>query len=203
MKFGYARVSTRSQAVRGTSLDEQREALIAAGVDEKDIFCDAGVSGARATRPQLEEMMKRLRKGDEVLVPSLSRLGRNLGDLMTLVNRLRSGGVEVGFLREGFDTRTTTGRAMMGIFGALAEMEREQIAERTTLGRERARALGRVGGRPRKYSDATLEKVARMERNDGLTVKQRAAALGIPVASYYVLRKRLSASTEGAWCSSS
>lgn len=198
MKFGYSRVSTRGQVVSGTSLDEQQEALTRAGVEEKNIFTDAGVSGAKKERPGLDAMLSRLREGDEVVVPSLSRLGRSLADLMTLVDRLRNMGVEVSFLSEGFDTRTVTGRAMLGVFGALAEMEREQIAERTALGRERARALGRVGGRPRKYNNSTLEKVARMERHDGLTVKQRAAALGIPAASYYVLRKRLSASAEGA-----
>ena len=165
--------------------------MIDAGVQETHIFTDEGVSGAKANRPALEKLLDRLRDGDEVIVPSLSRLGRNLTDLMNLVSRLRSHGVEVAFLSEGFDTRTATGRAMLGIFGALAEMEREQIAERTALGRERARALGRLGGRPKKYDARTLEKVRRMEGTDDLTVRERASALGIPVASYYVLRKRL------------
>ena len=82
---------------------------------------------------------------------------------------------------------------MLGVFGALAEMEREQIAERTALGRERARALGRVGGRPRKYDDKTLDRVRRIEAKPDLTVKQRALLLGIPLASYYVLRRQVKA----------
>ncbi|RCS86653.1 recombinase family protein [Brachybacterium alimentarium] len=191
MKFGYTRVSTTMQAREGTSLESQKARLIDAGVQEAHIFTDEGVSGAKASRPALEKLLDRLRDGDEVIVPSLSRLGRNLTDLMNLVSRLRSYGVEVAFLSEGFDTRTATGRAMLGIFGALAEMEREQIAERTALGRERARALGRLGGRPKKYDARTLEKVRRMEGTDDLTVRERASALGIPVASYYVLRKHL------------
>lgn len=191
MKFGYTRVSTAMQAREGTSLESQKARLIDAGVQETHIFTDEGVSGAKANRPALEKLLDRLRDGDEVIVPSLSRLGRNLTDLMNLVSRLRSYGVEVAFLSEGFDTRTATGRAMLGIFGALAEMEREQIAERTALGRERARALGRLGGRRKKYDARTLEKVRRMEGTDDLTVRERASALGIPVASYYVLRKRL------------
>ena len=191
MKFGYTRVSTAMQAREGTSLESQKARLIDAGVQETHIFTDEGVSGAKANRPALEKLLDRLRDGDEVIVPSLSRLGRNLTDLMNLVSRLRSYGVEVAFLSEGFDTRTATGRAMLGIFGALAEMEREQIAERTALGRERARALGRLGGRRKKYDARTLEKVRRMEGTDDLTVRERASALGIPVASYYVLRKHL------------
>lgn len=191
MKFGYTRVSTTMQAREGTSLESQKARLIDAGVQEAHIFTDEGVSGAKASRPALEKLLDRLRDGDEVIVPSLSRLGRNLTDLMNLVSRLRSYGVEVAFLSEGFDTRTATGRAMLGIFGALAEMEREQIAERTALGRERARALGRLGGRPKKYDARALEKVRRMEGTDDLTVRERASALGIPVASYYVLRKHL------------
>lgn len=191
MKFGYTRVSTAMQAREGTSLESQKARLIDAGVQEAHIFTDEGVSGAKSSRPALDKMLSQLREEDEVVVPSLSRLGRNHTDLMILVSRLRSLGVEVSFLSEGFDTRTAAGRMMLGVFGALAEMERELIAERTALGRERARALGRLGGRPKKYDARTLARVRRMERTDDLTVKERASALGIPVASYYVLRKRL------------
>lgn len=190
MKFGYTRVSTRGQARTGYSLQAQRDVLIQSGVSEANIFEDAGVSGAKRSRPALNEMLSKLRPDDEVIVPALSRLGRNLTDLMQLVETLSKQQVTVRFLSESIDTSSATGRMMIGIFGAVAEMEREQISERTALGRERAKALGRTGGRPKKYDADTLKHVARMEENSGLTVKQRAAALGIPLASYYVLRKQ-------------
>lgn len=190
MKFGYTRVSTRGQARTGYSLQAQRDVLIQSGVNEANIFEDAGVSGAKRSRPALDEMLSKLRPDDEVIVPTLSRLGRNLTDLMRLVETLSKQQVTVRFLSESIDTSSATGRMMIGIFGAVAEMEREQIAERTALGRERSKALGRTGGRPKKYGAETLKGVARMEENSGLTVKQRAAALGIPLASYYVLRKQ-------------
>jgi DNA invertase Pin-like site-specific DNA recombinase len=190
VKFGYTRVSTRGQARTGYSLQAQRDVLMQSGVNEANIFEDAGVSGAKRSRPALDEMLSKLRPDDEVIVPTLSRLGRNLTDLMRLVETLSKQQVTVRFLSESIDTSSATGRMMIGIFGAVAEMEREQIAERTALGRERSKALGRTGGRPKKYGAETLKGVARMEENSGLTVKQRAAALGIPLASYYVLRKQ-------------
>lgn len=191
MKFGYVRVSTRGQARTGTSLDTQRNALRTAGVEDANIFADAGVSGAKSSRPALDEMLSRLREGDEVIVPSLSRLGRSLTDLMALVSRLREGGVTVRFLSEGFDTESVSGRLMIGIFGAVAEMEREQTLERTALGRQRARQMGRLVGRPKVYGAATLEQVRKMEENRSLTTAQRAAALQMPRSTYYRLLKQL------------
>ena len=78
MRFGYTRVSTAMQAREGTSLESQKARLIDAGVQEAHIFTDEGVSGAKASRPALEKLLDRLRDGDEVIVPSLSRLGRKL-----------------------------------------------------------------------------------------------------------------------------
>lgn len=191
MKFGYARVSTANQAKYGYSLEDQESKLLKAGVEESNIFIDEGVSGAKSSRPQLDRMLDKVRHGDVIVSPSLSRLSRNLNDLIHLVNSQRSQGVEFLILAEGIDTTKAAGRLQMGIFGSLAEYERELIKERTAIGLERARAAGKLGGRKPKYGSATLKKVERVSSMPALTVKERAAACGVSVATYYRLLKQL------------
>lgn len=183
--YGYARVSTAAQAREGTSLDSQKEALEAAGAER--IFTDAGVSGAKACRPALDEMLDHLRKGDVIVVSKLDRLGRSLSHLIALVEDFKKKGVVFKSLSEGIDSSTPAGRLMLGVFGSLAEFERDRIQERTSIGREAARAAGRRGGRPRKFDKAMAAKAWRLQASDGLTAKERAAALGVSVATYYRL----------------
>ena len=183
--YGYCRVSTAAQAREGTSLDSQKEALEKAGAER--IFTDAGVSGAKVSRPALDEMLDHLREGDTVIVAKLDRMGRSLSHLIALVETFQKKGVVFRSLSEGIDSGTPAGRLMLGVFGALAEFERDRIAERTSIGREAARAAGRRGGRPRKYDRALAEKARRLQSSEGLTAKERAAALGVSVATFYRL----------------
>lgn len=183
--YGYCRVSTAAQAREGTSLDSQREVLEAAGAER--IFTDAGVSGAKASRPELDAMLDHLREDDTVVVAKLDRMGRSLSHLISLIERFREMGVVFKSLSEGIDSSTPAGRLMLGVFGALAEFERDRIAERTSIGREAARAAGRRGGRPRKFDKAMADKARRLQASEGLTAKERAAALGVSVATFYRL----------------
>lgn len=185
MIYGYARVSTAAQAREGTSLDSQKEVLTAAGAER--IFTDAGVSGAKASRPALDEMLDHLGKGDTVIVAKLDRMGRSLSHLIALVEDFQKGGVVFKSLSEGIDSSTPAGRLMLGVFGALAEFERDRIQERTSIGREAARAAGRRGGRPRKFDKAMADKARRLQASEGLTAKEKAAALGVSVATFYRL----------------
>jgi DNA invertase Pin-like site-specific DNA recombinase len=138
--IGYARVSTVDQNV-----DLQHEALKAAGC--RRIFTDHGVSGTRASRPELDRMLDHLREGDEVVVWKLDRLGRNTRNLLALIDELEGRGVHFRSLTEGITTAGAMGRAMLTVMSAFAQLERDQLSERTRAGMTAAAAHGRRAGR--------------------------------------------------------
>jgi DNA invertase Pin-like site-specific DNA recombinase len=182
-RVGYARISTASQ-----NLDGQTDALNAAGCEK--IFSDTA-SGRLAERPELTLCLGYLRAGDVLVVWRLDRLGRSLRHLVETVNALAERGVAFASLHEGIDTTTSTGRLIFHIFAALAEFERELIAERAAVGRQAARARGRLGGRPAKLSRVQLELAwARYDAGD-VTVVEIAKALGVGRGTIYrALEKR-------------
>lgn len=137
---GYARVSRDDQV-----LDRQIDALTQAGCTK--VFTDHGVSGARASRPGLDECLAYLRPGDTLVVQALDRLGRTTRHLLDLAEVLLDRDIGLRILTLGIDTRTPAGRVVLTVMAALAEMERSLLIERTTDGIAAARARGRVGGR--------------------------------------------------------
>ena len=155
MLIGYARVS---KADGSQSLDLQHDALRAAGVERDNIYDDLA-SGGRDDRPGLTACLKSLRDGDVLVVWKLDRLGRDLRHLINTVHDLTGRGVGLKVLSghgAAIDTTTAAGKLVFGIFAALAEFERELIAERTVAGLASARARGRKGGRPFKMTAAKL-----------------------------------------------
>lgn len=155
MLIGYKRVS-KSDGSQTTDL--QHDALLAAGVDEKHIYEDLA-SGKRDARPGLEAALKALRPGDTLVVWKLDRLGRDLKHLITVVDSLAERKVGFRVLAghgASIDTTTPSGKLVFGIFAALAEFERDLIAERTRAGLAAARARGRSGGAPFKMTPAKL-----------------------------------------------
>jgi DNA invertase Pin-like site-specific DNA recombinase len=143
--IGYMRVS---KADGTQTLDLQRDALTAAGVDLAHIYEDKA-SGRKDDRPGLEACLKALRKDDVLVVWKLDRLGRSLKHLVGTVHELNERGVGFRVLTGApIDTTTAAGKLVFAIFGGLAEFERELIKERTMAGLASARARGRVGGRP-------------------------------------------------------
>ncbi|MGH1339888.1 MAG: recombinase family protein [Aureispira sp.] len=150
MKIGYARVSTKEQ-----SLNLQKDALEKVGCET--IFSEH-ISGAKSDRPQLQEMIKHLRKGDVVVVWKLDRLGRSLRDLVNLISKFQDAGVEFQSLQDNIDTTTPAGKLAFHMFAALAEFERDIISSRTKAGLEAARARGRKGGRPKGLSKKAQDK---------------------------------------------
>ena len=130
----------------------QRDALLAAGVDEELLYEDKA-SGKQEDRPELAACLKAVRAGDILVVWKIDRLGRDLRHLVNIVHELTERGVGLKVLTgqgAAIDTTTATGKLVFGIFAALAEYERELIRERTIAGLASARARGRVGGRPPK-----------------------------------------------------
>lgn len=155
MQVGYMRVS-KSDGSQTTDL--QRDALIAAGVEEKYIYQDYA-SGKLEDRPGLTSCLKALRTGDTLTIWKLDRLGRDLHHLINTVRDLTVRNIGLKVLTghgAAIDTTTASGKLVFGIFAALAEFEREMIRERTFAGMASARARGRKGGRPYKMTAAKL-----------------------------------------------
>jgi DNA invertase Pin-like site-specific DNA recombinase len=107
------------------------------------------VSGARTERPELAKLLRRLDKGDVLMVTRLDRLARSTRDLLNILDAIGKVGAGFKSLADVWaDTTTAHGRLMLTILGGLAEFERELISARTGEGRKRAKARGVRFGRP-------------------------------------------------------
>ena len=140
-KIGYARVSTVEQ-----NLDRQLDMLRSYGVDK--IYTEK-MTGTKRDRPELNQLLERMETGDTVVIESLSRLGRSTKDLIELVELFEKRGVQLVSMKESIDTSTSTGKLLFTIMSALAQFERDVLADRTREGLKAARARGHFGGRPR------------------------------------------------------
>ena len=141
MKVGYVRVSTVDQ-----NTGRQEVLMKELGVDK--IYVDKQ-SGKNKERPQLQEMLNFVREGDTLVVESISRLARNVKDLLEIVDQLKQKGVVFISKKETIDTSTPAGEFMLTVFGALAQLERSYILERQAEGIALAKAQGKYNGRPR------------------------------------------------------
>lgn len=179
MMIGYARVSTTDQ-----SPDHQIDALVRSGVARQDIYLDVA-SGAKASRPHFDVMMRVLRAGDTLTVTRLDRLGRSVLHLVMLGAQLRERGIGLHVLEQGIDTTTAEGRAMFGMLSVLAEYQRELIVANTQDGLAAARARGRVGGRPAILSADQAALAQRLYDAGDHTVQQIADMLGVRRSTLY------------------
>nr|WP_104136783.1 recombinase family protein [Arthrobacter sp. ZGTC131] len=182
---GYMRVSTADQ-----NTDGQRDALIAAGVkdDSRHLFQDHGVTGSKANRPGFDKCLASLREGDTLVVAKLDRLGRSLGNLVQLFQELGDQGIGVRVLDNPMlstDGNKVQAKLMLGIFGALAEYERDLIRERTHVGLTAARARGRVGGRPQLLDSPKVARAKQLHAARVMSPKEIADAVGVSVATLY------------------
>jgi DNA invertase Pin-like site-specific DNA recombinase len=183
--LGYVRVSTGKQ-------DEQMQhaALDAAKVLKRNRYIDHGVSGAKTSRPGLDEMLsdayaeRELGHDVTITVFKLDRIGRSAAHVVSLVGQLQEAGINIRSISDGLDTTTSTGRAMLSMLAIFAEMERSFISERTTAGLAAKRAQGIVGGRP-KALDGKQAKHAQALRDNGSTPAEVAKALGCSIATVY------------------
>jgi DNA invertase Pin-like site-specific DNA recombinase len=184
MLIGYMRVSKNDGS---QTLDLQKDALRAAGVDEERLYNDY-ISSQKDLRPGLEACFKALQPGNTLVVWKLDRLGRSLKELVTMIDDLRQR--KIGFkVLAGhgaqIDTTTPNGRLVFGLFAALAEFERELIIERTNAGLAAARARGRMGGRPRKVDAATLRMASAAMSDPKSIAIEVAKRLNITTATLY------------------
>ena len=155
MLVGYMRVS--SETDRQTT-DLQRDALLAAGVDPRQLFTDQA-SGVRDDRPGLQQALAYVHPGDCLIVWKLDRLGRSLPHLLQIVLTLQTQGVAFRSLTEQMDTTTPHGAFLFSLFGALAQYERALTQERIMAGLAAAKRRGKHGGRPRAISAEQLEAI--------------------------------------------
>lgn len=125
------------------------DALVAAGVQERDIFADVTSGRKEATaRPGMGRLLEHATAGDTVVVWRVDRLGRSLVDVLSTVAMLGERGIGVRSVSDGIDPATSTGRLMLNLMATLAEYERELIVERVTAGIAAARESGTRFGRP-------------------------------------------------------
>lgn len=170
--IGYARVSMADQ-----NPQLQINALIAAGVDEGDIYWEKASGTGTAKRREFQAMMKDVREGDVVVIWKLDRLGRNAAQLYDTAQKIQAKGANLRVLTTpGMDTGTPMGRAMFGMLAVFAEFEAAIGKERTMAGLARARAEGRPGGRTAKHPPAKILEFAKL----GLKPGARAANLSVP-----------------------
>src|ERR1700687_4957281 len=179
-QLGYARVSTGHQ-----SLDQQLDALTAAGVDPKRVYSDklSGTS-SREQRPGLAGLLDYARSGDAIVVVGIDRLGRNAAEVMATIRELRDRDIVLRSLREGIDTSNATGRMVAGVLASLAELELELGRERRTAAREARRARGQSIGRPKALDEKKAALAQRMHTS-GESASTIAAALGVSRATVY------------------
>ena len=164
MLVGYIRVSSESDR---QSTDLQRDALLAAGVDNRHLYEDRA-SGAKDDRSGLTRALDFVRPGDVLVVWKLDRLGRSLSHLLMIINTLKEKQVAFRSLTEGMDTTTPSGELLFHVFGALAQYERALIKERVLAGLTAARIRGRIGGRPPAIIGEKLEAII-TALNDGMS----------------------------------
>src|ERR1700676_5673206 len=137
---GYARVSTEEQ---GT--DPQLDELRAAGCET---VVEDHASGADRSRPVLARLLREIRPGETLVVVRLDRLARSVSHLLAVIEQLEAAGAHFRSLRDPIDTTTPQGMFSLQVLGAVAQLERALIAERTKAGLRAARSRGRVGGNP-------------------------------------------------------
>jgi DNA invertase Pin-like site-specific DNA recombinase len=138
--IGYARVSTEDQ---GT--DPQRDDLRAAGCD---VVLEERASGADRSRPVLARLLREIRPGETLVVVRLDRLARSVSHLLAVIEQLEANGAHFRSLRDPIDTTTPQGMFSLQVLGAVAQLERALIAERTKAGLRAARSRGRGQSRP-------------------------------------------------------
>lgn len=142
MRFGYIRVSTNKQ-----EYFRQQDALKSEHLDK---VIEEKVSGRSRKRVGLEQLLENVRPKDEIIVESISRLGRNTLDILQIIEELEGKGVRFKSIKENIDTSTPTGKAMFQMMAVIAQLERDLTIQRVNEGLAAAVKRGKVLGRPAK-----------------------------------------------------
>lgn len=179
MKVGYIRVSTEEQ-------NTIRQEVIMQDLGVERVYMDKASGKSRTGRPQLEAMMDFVREGDVVVVESISRFARSTRDLLTLVEQLTEKGVGFVSQKESIDTNTPQGKFMLTVFGAMAELEREQTLQRQREGIAAAKAAGKYKGRkPIEIEDSLVKSVHDQWYKREITTSHAVKLLNVSSRTFY------------------
>ncbi len=184
MRVGYVRCSTVEQ-------NEARQLKMMEEQNAEKIFVDKA-SGKNTEREEFKAMMAFVRTGDVLIVESISRIARNTRDLLSIISELTEKGVEFVSLKESIDTATPQGRFMLTVFGALAELERENILERQREGIEIAKSEGKYKGRkPVDIDENKFKAVCARWRAGEITATAAMQEVGLKPNTFYRRVKEL------------
>ena len=176
MKIGYVRTSTTDQ-------NTARQEVLMEDLGVEQVYIDR-MSGKNTDRPELKRMMAFVREGDMVIVESISRFARNTRDLLDLVEQLARKQVEFVSKKEAIDTTTPSGKFMLTIFGAVAELEREYILQRQREGIAIAKAKGVYKGR-KPIQRPEFDQVATLWRKGNITAVEAMKRLDMKPSTFY------------------
>ena len=178
MRVGYVRCSTIEQ-------NEARQLKMMEEQKAEKLFIDKA-SGKNTDRKAFKEMMAFVRAGDMVIVESISHIARNTRDLLSIVSELTEKQVEFVSLKENIDTTTPQGRFMLTVFGALAELERENILERQREGIAIAKDAGKYKGRkPLEVDEAQFKDACKRWRAGEITATAAMQEVGLKPNTFY------------------
>ena len=177
MRLGYIRVSTEEQ-------NTIRQEVLMETLGVEQIYIDKS-SGKNRNRPKLNELLQFARKGDCVIVESISRFARNTRDLLELIEILDKKGVSFVSKKEAIDTTTPTGKFMLTVFGAVAELEREYLLQRQKEGIAVAKQQGKYKGRKKIDTPEQFEKVVAKWRKGEITATKAMEILGMKRNTFY------------------
>lgn len=184
MRVAYERVSTAGQSTLRQDVMMQEQKI-------EKIFIEK-ISGKDRSRPELQKMLDFVREGDMVIIESISRLARSTRDFLNILDELERKHVALISLKEQIDTSTPTGRFLVSIFAALAQLEREQILSRQKEGIAAQKAAGTyTGGRPRvKVDQKQLNSVMNRWKSGEITAVQGMKELSVTKATFYRLARQ-------------
>ena len=174
MNIGYVRVSTEQQHT-------ERQEILLEDVDK--LFIDR-CSGKNTNRPELNKMLSFVRSGDVVIVESISRFARSTRDLLHLIDILTKKDVNFVSMKESLDTSTPSGKFMLTVFGALAELERETILLRQREGVAIAKSKGLYKGR-KKMINSEFDRIFTQWTEGKITATQAMRKLSWSKSTFY------------------
>ena len=176
MKIGYIRISTTDQ-------NTARQEVLMQELGVEQVYIDR-MSGKNTDRPELKRMMNYVREGDVVIVESISRFARNTKDLLLLVEQLTAKQVEFISKKEAIDTTTPTGKFMLTVFGAVAELEREYILQRQKEGIAVAKQNGVYKGR-KPIEHPRFNEIVTLWKGGDITAVEAMKRLGMKPSTFY------------------
>ena len=160
-----------------------RQEVLMQELSVDEVYIDR-LSGKNTDRPELKKMMDYVRKGDTVIVESISRFARNTRDLLVLIEKLTEKGVEFVSRKEAIDTTTPTEKFMLTVFGAVAELEREYILQRQREGIAIAKAQGKYTGR-KSIERSNFDAVEKLWRAGTISAAEAMRRLDMSRSTFY------------------